>query len=319
MPVVPPVSLCVETPCTDSVVITYLGVSGLIIRSADEALMTGPSFTHQNLAFVALPFIPVSPNTELIDWALAREKVDDVAGILIGHSHYDHLLDVPYIATTLATHASIYGGPTMANTLAPVGALSGRLVAIDTSQAGTTTSPGKWFTTPGGRIRFMALRSSHAPNLGNYTYANDVERAPRKSLPRTTHGWHLGEVYAYLIDVLDASGGKPVFRIFYQDAAAEPSYSALPPLPPGDERPVDLAVICAGNFGNASDYPTALLMNMRPGRVLVSHWEDFFRSPFPPFKGITRTNTERLASLLDAQVKERWVAPEPLAHLVFRY
>ncbi|MFL5543984.1 MAG: hypothetical protein ACJ792_04730 [Gemmatimonadaceae bacterium] len=38
---------------------------------------------------------------------------DRASAILVGHGHYDHLLDVPYIATHRATSAFIYGGPSI--------------------------------------------------------------------------------------------------------------------------------------------------------------------------------------------------------------
>jgi hypothetical protein len=293
-------------------------VSGFILRAGDSAIMTAPSFTHQNAVAVALPFFPISPNAELIDWTLARLPLRSVSAILVGHSHYDHLLDVPYVARTHATAATIYGSPTTANILAPVAELRGRVHAIPLDSIGSANRAGEWYRLAGGRFRVMALESSHAPNFWHYTYADAVDREPRTSLPRTAHGWHLGEVYAYLIDVLDA-GGAPVFRIYYQDAAAEPEYSVMPPLSPGDRHGVDLAIICAGNYENATNYPTPLLANVAPRRVIVSHWEDFFRTLYPPFKGIWLNDAHELARRLDAGAQGRWVTPEPMAEMVFRF
>jgi beta-lactamase family protein len=312
-----------SSPCRDSVVITYLGVSGFVIRGGplgDSALMTAPSFTHQRLLSVTLPFIPIRPDGPLIDRSLASEQLGGVSAILVGHSHYDHLLDVPYIAAHQARSAVIYGSTTTANILAPVDSLRSRVHAIEAADVGTTERAGRWFTVAGGRARLMAVESDHAPNIGpfRYTYANSVDDTPRASLPRTTHGWHKGQVYAYLIDLLDASG-RPVFRIFYQDAAAGPEHATLPPLAPADRRVVDVAIICAGNFGNVADYPTALLRNLAPKRVVVGHWEDFFRTSYPPFRGISFTDTQTLSARLRETVGDRWVTPEPGARMVFRY
>jgi hypothetical protein len=316
------VNLC-EGACKDSITVTYLGTSGFVFRGGplgDSALMTDPTMTHQRLAAVALPFWPVHSDVALIDSLLAHERLDNVSGILIGHSHYDHLLDVPYVARTKATAAVIYGSPTMANILAAVPELRGRTRAIAPDSVGTAAAVGRWYPLAGGHARFMALASSHAPNIGflRYTYANATESSPRSELPRTTHGWVEGEVYAYLIDLLDSSGA-PVFRIFFQDAAAEPEYSVLPPLASQDQRAVDVAIICAGNFGNAQDYPSALLRNIRPKHVIVSHWEDFFEHAYPPIKGISFTDTKLLESRLRIVVGDRWVTPEPMARITYRY
>jgi hypothetical protein len=303
--------------------ITYLGVSGFVIRGgplADSAVMTGPSFTRQRLLAVALPFWPVHPDTRLIDSLLAPELLDNVSAVLIGHSHYDHLLDAPYVARTKAKAAVIYGSPTTANILAPVASEVHGVHAVPPDSVGTAKAAGRWYPIAGGRARFMALESSHAPNIGflRYTYADATDAVPRTSLPRTTHGWHKGEVYAYLIDLLDPAGA-PVFRILFQDAAAEPEFSVLPPLVPADQHPVDVAIICAGNFGNADDYPSALLRNLSPKHVIVSHWEDFFEHAYPPIKGVSFTDTKMLAQRIRTVVGDRWVTPEPMARITYRY
>ena len=318
-----PVTLCTAVCRRDSIVVTYFGVSGFLIRGGplgDSAILTAPSFTHQRLLAVTLPFVPIRPNGALIDWSLSREQLGAVSALLVGHSHYDHLLDVPYIASTKAVGAIIYGSPTTANILAPVAALKGRIHTIAGDDVGSTQHTGRWLSVAGGRARVMAVESNHAPNVGplRYTYANTIDTRPRSSLPRTTHGWHKGEVYAYLIDLLDA-GGKPVFRVFYQDAAAGPDHASLPPLTGDDRRTVDLAIICAGNFGNVTDYPTALLRQLRPKQVIVAHWEDFFRTMIPPFRGISFTDTQLLASRLQEAVGDRWVTPEPMTRMVYRF
>ncbi len=129
--------------------------------------MTDPSFTHQRLLGVALPFWPVHPDVALIDSLLARERLDNVSAILIGHSHYDHLLDAPFLTETKAKAAIIYGSPTMANILAPIGELRGRVHAVPEDSLGTAKAPGRWYAMAGGHARFMALEVDYAAgNLG---------------------------------------------------------------------------------------------------------------------------------------------------------
>jgi hypothetical protein len=200
--------------------------------------------------------------------------------------------------------------------------LKGRVHAIPADSTAEGGRPGMWYTVGDGRFRVMALASSHAPNFSTffwrYTYADASDREPRTSLPRTARGWHLGEVYAYLIDVLDSSG-RPAFRILYQDAAAEPEFIVMPKLPAADQRGVDLAIICAGNYQNATNYPGFLLGALKPKRVIVSHWEDFFRTLYPPFKGIFFNNVTDLAKSLRDHVPGQWVTPEPMAEMIYRY
>jgi hypothetical protein len=320
-----PVALCSEgSACGDSVEMTYLGSGGFLIRHGPDAILTAVSFTHHGLLRTFLPFFPISTDTALVRWMMGRERLDGVSAILVGHSHYDHLLDVPFEARALVPAAHIYGGPTMRNTLWGDAALQGRLHAITGDSVGSAAKAGAWIQPAGTHLRFMALRSSHAPTLHlffnhlPYTFSSGTYDEPRDDLPRTPRGWRLGEPYAYLIDVLD-SGNRPVFRIFYQDAAAEPQYEKLPPLAPDDRRAVDVAIICAGNFGNAHEYPTALLDSITPKYVVVGHWENFFQAPLPPFGAIPFNSSSELEKRVSHGVASNWVTPEPRARLVLRF
>ena len=320
--VIAPVSLC-PSECRDSVEITYLGASGFLIRHGADAVLTSPSFTHHGLLRTFLPFFSISTDTALVREMLRGVRLDGVSAVLVGHSHYDHLLDAPYIATLLPPTARFYGGPTMKNILWPVESLRDRLVTVTGGAVADRLHRGDWFPVAGAAIRFMPLRNNHPPNfyfLGTfpYTYARGSVMEPRGSLPRTPRGWKLGETYAYLIDIMGAEG-KPIFRVFFQDAAGEPQYSMLPPVLGPDERPVDVAIICAGNYGYATGYPTALLRALKPRHVIVGHWEDFFRPPLPVYQAIRLTDTYRLAERIRAEQNDAWVTPEPRASIVYRF
>lgn len=104
----PPVAPCAA--CGDSVAVTYLGASGFLVRHGNDAVLTAPSFTHHGLLRTFLPFFPIEPDTELIRNILAQQRLDGVSAVLIGHSHHDHLLDAPFVATLLPPTAKIYGG-----------------------------------------------------------------------------------------------------------------------------------------------------------------------------------------------------------------
>ena len=312
------VQLCDRSACSDSVQVTYLGVSGFLIRAGESALLTGPSFTHRSL-FPIIFGLTIRSDTSLVDRRLASTPLGDVSAILIGHSHYDHLLDVPYIARTKATRARILGSATMAHILAGDSILSrsGRVMAV-TDSAGTAWTPGHWIYLDGGRLRVMPLASSHARNWWYFTLAPGKAKSDYKHLPRTAWGWRMGEAYSYLIDVL-APDSTPRFRVFYQDAASQPEHVLLPPLAMRDRRDVDLAVVCIGNYGKVRSYPELLIAAQHPRWVILGHWENFFKGPFDSVAVVPRTNTERLAAHLDAAQGNRWTTPMPMTTMWFRY
>jgi Beta-lactamase superfamily domain len=312
------VQLCDRATCRDSVQVTYLGVSGFVIRAGESALLTGPSFTHRSL-FPIIFGLTIRSDTALVDRRLTDTPLGDVGAILIGHSHYDHLLDVPYIARTKATHARIIGSATMAHILAgdPVLSRGGRVLAV-TDSAGTAWTPGHWIYVDGGRFRVMPLASSHARNWWYFTLAPGKARSDYEHLPRSAWGWRMGEAYSYIIDVL-AADSTPRFRLFYQDAASQPEHVLLPPLDARDRRDVDVAIICIGNYGKVRSYPELLIAAQHPRWVILGHWENFFKGPYDSVAVVPRTNTDRLAKHLVAAQGDRWTTPMPMTTMWFRY
>lgn len=311
------IDLC-EGACRDSIAVTYLGVSGFVIRHRDGALMTAPSFTHRSLWRTLLP-VPFDyrPDTALVDAMLRGQQLTDVGAILVGHAHYDHLLDVPYVARRWTPDATIHGSRTMANLLAGEPSLRARTRVVADS-AGRASAPGRWIYPRGGGLRFMPLESSHAPNVWPYTFADGRVESPRSSLPRTARGWLKGEVYAWLIDVI-APDSTPLLRFYYQDAAADSQFVVLPPMAGRDARGVDVAILCVGNYGEVADNPQVLLGALQPRYVILSHWEDFFRSPLDPLRVVPRTDTRELVARLRGAVGNRWMTPEPMARITVQY
>jgi beta-lactamase family protein len=312
------VSLCDEDACRDSIEVTYLGVSGFVIRTRGSALLTGPSITHRSLVPIVLG-LTIRADTALVDRRLAATPLADVAAILIGHSHYDHLLDVPYIARVKAPRAQIIGSATTKHILAgdSVLARGARVTSVGDS-AGTPSRAGKWIYVDSARFRVMALESSHARNLWLFTWAPGKAERNYEHLPRSAWGWRMGEVYSYIIDVLD-SDSTPRFRIFYQDAASQPEHVMLPRLDGRDRHAVDLAIVCIGNYGKVRGYPDDLIAAQHPRWVILGHWENFFRSPYDSVRVVPRTNTAELAKRLAAAQGERWTTLMPMTTMWFHY
>lgn len=310
-------------PCTDTVSVTYLGVDGFLIRSGRSALLTAPSFTHPGLSRTVFG-LTVRADTAHVDSLIHRVDTRDVRAILVGHSHYDHLLDVPYLARRVMPGAQVIGTPSMRHILAGDSLLPReRVVALADSAVGDSLRAGDWHYVPEPsgappRFRVMALESRHAPNVWILSIAPWLARSDYTSLPRSAWGWRRGEVYAYLIDVVRPDS-TPAFRIFYHDAAADPRWTTVPPLPARDRRRVDLALLCAGNFENVQWYPTALLAGMRPRYSLVGHWENFFESTDAPLQVIPFTDTRELERRMNAVAGEGWSSLVPFDSVRFRH
>ncbi len=254
----------------DGLSIQYLGVGGHLFRFAGQAIMTAPSITNPH--FMALgPFMPIKANHQLIDRFLP--PVDDVESILVGHAHYDHLMDVPYIMQTKATNAHVYGSKTMMHTLAP-SIKKARRHSLNETMA-ELDKPGSWHYNKSKNIRFMALKSTHAPhfmgiNIMTGKYEEDLE-----SLPWHAFGWKEGQPLAYLIDFL-AEDNQILHRVFYQDSASQEPLGLIPKLAKEDQKRVDIAIITPASFSQVDNYPEGIMHNSQAKHFILGHWEDFF-------------------------------------------
>ncbi len=290
----------------EELTVEYLGVGGWLFRMGEAALLTAPFFS--NPGFTEVGFGRINADTAAIDAFLP--PVDDVPAVLVGHAHYDHLMDVPYILRRHAPRALMYGSRTAVNLVRGDSLLEpDRLVSVE-EHAGNETMMGEWIYARDRRVRFMPLKSGHAPHLmGVHLYMGQVAE-PVERIPERATGWLEGTPLAYLIDLLTPEG-EVAYRIHFQDAASEAPAGFPPPLP--DSVSVDLVILCAPGYEEVAEYPEGILGRPRPAHALVGHWEDFFRprgaelAPVPgtDLEGFVERVTDALPS------RSRWAVLEP--------
>ena len=325
---------CVPADCgdpRDQVSVTYLGISGILVEHGGHVLLTAPFFSMPPLlswrpgALRWLTDRPIVPDTAVIERLLPR-SADRASVILVGHGHYDHLLDVPYIATHRTRSAIIFGSPSVRHMLMGDRVLRSspsRVVAIPRNKAGDADRYGDWFYSPDSAFRFMALVADHAPNLkiGDwpFLFARGTLAADLDTLPRMAAAWKLGEPYAYLIDVLSNSPRRTIFRIYFEDAPSEPPLG-FPPARLLASGTVDLAILCAATSSNVKATPDSLVRMLKPAGVMVTHWESFFRPALRPKRLSGATDMHMFVGSLRRSLPPRagWVMPLPGQTVRFR-
>ena len=291
--------------------VRFLGVGGFLIRRGEDAVLTAPLYTNPKITELGGL---VEPNTDLI--AKFHPPTEDVTAIFVGHAHYDHLMDVPYIWDE-TSDAMIYGNVSTKNILAgyspsasvPAGtpvippskvralnSSSDNVVDYrmcldreafsddDATQAGIK---GSWVDVPRARVRFRPLCSEHPAQIAGmvHLWPGGVLR-PRFRPPDMAVNYQEGETHAYLIDFMNEEGTASVFRIYYQDApTSAPVGQVHPSLT--DEKRVDLALLCVGNFFDVPNtVPTHIVANTNPRFVILGDWEAFFRPQDEKLKGL---------------------------------
>src|SRR5690606_31586313 len=72
----------------------------------------------------------IAPDVEVID-----REIGAADAVLIGHSHFDHVMDTPYIAKK--TGATVYGSRSTANLMAAAGLPEAQVVTLDADRQTT--------------------------------------------------------------------------------------------------------------------------------------------------------------------------------------
>lgn len=264
------------TAAGEAVVLRYLGAGGLYVGWRGEGLLVGPFFSNPDLLEVV--FGRLRWRRGEIARGLRGVPTGRVGAILAGHSHYDHLGDVPFIARRFARRARLYLNQSGRNSLEPFPDLVERTTVLEEGQ-------GRWvpLVDATGRplpFRLRAVPSNHAPHFGPVTlWTGDAESKERPWTRRRYGALRAGQPFALVLDLLAAAeADAPVrFRILVHDSAADAGKAAggIPP-PDLEGVPYDLAMLCTASAHLVEAYPEALLEAIRPAHVLVTHYEDFF-------------------------------------------
>ncbi|MFN7976330.1 MAG: MBL fold metallo-hydrolase [Acidobacteriota bacterium] len=280
----------------DELELRFLGVAGWTLRRGSAMIMTGPFYS--NPSFLRTGLLTIESKPEIVDRFLP--DVSDAQAILVGHAHYDHLMDVPYVARAKATHATIYGSKTMAHILAAVPELRGRVQEVET-RASDGERPGEWVYTSDRAIRFMAMKSEHAPHFfGIKLYGGTLDR-DLAELPRRAGGWKEGQTLSYCIDFLDPDG-TIAFRVHFQDSASNAPIGMPPAMSGRDAKDWDAVIFTGASFHEVKGYPETLLMALHPRRAFMSHWEDFFIPHDAPLHVVRATNVAKLCRRLEGKL-----------------
>jgi L-ascorbate metabolism protein UlaG (beta-lactamase superfamily) len=269
-----------------------LGSGGALIRWRGESLLLGASFSNPGplRAYVWRG----RANDAAIDGAL--HGAGNIRAVFAGHSHYDHIGDLPAVAARFPD-AKIYLNSSGVNIVA-----GEHLENVQKPIRGGDTIP------VGSAFRVRAIASGHAPQLCRWsgfpcTYApHGVEKkrtAPmNRQRLRTMRG---GDALAFDIELL-GERGETRFRIYYNDSAASSPLGQT-------TGPFDLAILTMAQWRWVRDYPRDLLLTLQPRHVLVSHWDYFFRAATENSKFVPRLHADGFLRIVKQLVPESDATP----------
>lgn len=285
-------------PAAGEAVVRYLGAGGLLAEWQGEAVLFGPHFSNPPLGRVLAG--RWRPDEPAIAAGLSTLPLERVRAILVGHTHYDHFAEIPWVAPRTAPGAPIYVNRSGKLMLAAYPELEARARPLEEIAAA-----GAWVTPADERgrplpFRFRALPSAHAPHLDHYSWARGEVRAPWRE-PWTEHAirdFRAGRTFAFALDLLAPGSGEPRFRLYYGDAAAPAGQGYPPAEVDADGRAFDLAALCVPNYHLVEGYPQGILGRLRPRHVLAVHFEDFFRPRSRPLRFVALLTDARVDGFL---------------------
>jgi hypothetical protein len=310
------------TPAAHELLVRYLRSGGVYFEWQGQAILTAPFATNYPLTDLEpsshrfgpkigprfLPLQRIAYDRRAIERVLEGLPLERIGAILVGHSHYDHLGDLPPIAERAAS-ARVYVNDSGVKILAAEPALRGRLTSLERARGFVSACPREPCL-----VRFASILSEHAPNLEILGLdvawgPGEVKRPFRAPLAgHRLSDLRAGRTLAFLIDFMDpAEPTRIAFRVHYQDAAS------IPPLgyPSADaiaRHPVDLEIVTMPGRETLPDgadaYPVGVIRRGRARHALVIHYEDFFR---PILKADGSSNGVRLIPTLAGAPAEEFL------------
>lgn len=237
--------------------VTWMGVATLLLDDGSSALMTDGYFSRPSLTQVAAG--KVAPSAPRVDGCLARAKVSRLAAVIPVHTHIDHALDSALVADR--TGAQLVGGESAANVGRGHGLAEDRLIV---AASGEPIALGAYDVT--------LVESHHCP----------PDRFPgvisRPVVPPVkASAYRCGEAWSTLIH------HRPSDRRLLIQGSAGFVTGAL------EGQRAEVVYLGVGQLGLQPrsylvDYWTEVVRAVGARRVVLIHWDDFFRPLSEPLR-----------------------------------
>jgi L-ascorbate metabolism protein UlaG (beta-lactamase superfamily) len=264
----------------------WLGVSGYRMTYDGVSLFVDPYVSRVPLRDLLLRRRALPDPALLERWAVGtRTAVGDVAGVLVGHTHFDHAVDAPAIARRF--HAPAYGSASLV-TLMRLHGLGGLAVEVDPYRR-YELGPFVVSFTPSAHSKLILGR--RVPFDGELTCDHLHGLSPG--------AYRCGQVWGVRIEVAGIS--------IYHQGSANLVDEAL--------RPQDVDVFLAGVAGRAVTprYWERVLARLDPRAVVPTHYDDFFKPLGSELGFIRKVRLEAVPDEVHAVSRDATIAALPRA------
>ncbi|MFF5177678.1 MBL fold metallo-hydrolase [Micromonospora sp. NPDC000316] len=263
----------------------WWGTAGWRVDIGNRTVLVDPYLSRIDTGLFTGPFnqaAKLTVRTDVID-----RRVDRATTVLVTHTHWDHFMDVPYIAGR--TGARVFGTLTAYHLGLAYGVPSTQLSAVKGGEV-----------LDFGDHTVEVVGSLHSRNA-SYSVAFPGVRVSPPPLPATIADLPEGDTLGYLLRV---EGGPSVYFTGASDVA-ERNLTGLAP---------DVAMVALQNATTTGDYLPRLLAGLDYPKVVVPVHYDNFETPLrnPPVVAPadrTRLN-EMIAAIRRISPRTRVLVPE---------
>jgi L-ascorbate metabolism protein UlaG (beta-lactamase superfamily) len=258
--------------------IEWLGVAGYRLTYEGVSIFLDPYVSRASLWRLLLGR-PALSDPALLD-AYIRAP-GPVAGVLIGHTHFDHAIDAPEIARRFGCPA--YGSESLAHLM--------RLYGMDA----VVVEPGRTYEL--GPFAVRCVPSRHAKLILGRRVPFDGELSCDHLHGLSPGAYRCGQVWGIRIEVAGTS--------FYHQGSANLIDAALP------NEPVD--VFLAGIAGRSVTprYWARVLPRLDPRVVVPTHYDDFFKPLGERLRFVSRVRLEAVPDEIHAVSRDATLAAVP--------
>ncbi|WP_102141669.1 MBL fold metallo-hydrolase [Mycobacterium hubeiense] len=239
--------------------VTWAGVTTLLIDDGSSALMTDGFFSRPGLLTVGVR--PLKPSAPRIDGCLSRLAVDRLEAVLPVHTHFDHAMDSVVVAE--GTGAKVVGGESASQIGRGGGLPEDRLVVA---------TPGEPVTL--GAYDVTLVESEHCPPDRFPGVITEPVVPPAKA-----SAYKCGEAWSTLVC------HRPTEKRMLIVGSAGFVPGAL-----AGQR-AEVVYLGVGQLGLQAkrylvDYWTETVRAVGARRVVLIHWDDFFRPLHKPLRAL---------------------------------